>query len=442
MTIRRLRSKGRLSAAVRVLIIAGMAAGTMGQACAPPPVVPPANSSPTANAGADRTVNVNSAVTLSGAGSSDPDGDTLSFSWTQTAGTNVTLAGANTDTVSFVAPSTAEALSFQLSVDDGNGGTDTDSVNVLVTENVVATTPTLFIANFGGDSVVGYDITNPNAVNGNLAPDANLQGAQTLLDNPSDIIVDAGGALLASNFTTPSVTGYDNASDLSGVNGNVAPSRNVQGAATLLTQPISLAVNTSNDLAFVADLVTDDIYVYANASTAAFNGNLAPTRTIQSADINNPLGINFGANDELYVANDGNNNVLVFANASNLNGNVQPSRIIQSNSFTVNQLFDVFIDGNDTMFVVDSGGFIYTFNNASILNGTVAPDFTLQVPPANQITAIAVDTAGNGYIVDVGNDAMYGYNNIATLNGAVNPNRTLQGANTQLNQPIRVFLLE
>ena len=66
----------------------------------------------------------------------------------------------------------------------------------------------------------------------------------------------------------------------------------------------------------------------------------------------------------------------------------------------------------------------------------------MQVPPAVQITAVAVDTAGNGYIVDVNNDAMYGYNNIATLNGAVNPNRTLQGANTQLNAPIRVFLLE
>ncbi|MBI4744614.1 MAG: IPT/TIG domain-containing protein, partial [Actinobacteria bacterium] len=54
------------------------------------------NSPPIANAGPNQTVNEGTAVNLNGAGSSDPDGDTLSYNWTQTAGPAVTLNNPNT----------------------------------------------------------------------------------------------------------------------------------------------------------------------------------------------------------------------------------------------------------------------------------------------------------------------------------------------------------
>lgn len=44
--------------------------------------IDPVNEAPTAQAGVDRTVNVNDMVMMSGANSSDPDGDTLSYTWT------------------------------------------------------------------------------------------------------------------------------------------------------------------------------------------------------------------------------------------------------------------------------------------------------------------------------------------------------------------------
>jgi hypothetical protein len=56
------------------------------------------------------------------------------------------------------------------------------------------------------------------------------------------------------------------------------------------------------------------------------------------------------------------------------------------------------------------------------------------------LTAIAVDANGVGYIVDNTLNAVYSYDNIATRNGTIAPDRTLQGAATQLNGPIRVFL--
>jgi len=93
------------------------------------------NQNPVANAGTDQTVDPGDTVTLSGAGSTDPDGDTLTFAWTQTAGPAVTLVGASSASPNFVAPdvTTDTVLSFQLTVMDGNGGSATDSVSVSVT---------------------------------------------------------------------------------------------------------------------------------------------------------------------------------------------------------------------------------------------------------------------------------------------------------------------
>ena len=83
-----------------------------------------------------------SAVTLT-AVAADSDGDVTSYSWTQTAGTPVTLTGADTATLSFTAPSVTEdtELTFSLSVTDDDE--EAAAVSGIVTVTPVLTTFTV-----------------------------------------------------------------------------------------------------------------------------------------------------------------------------------------------------------------------------------------------------------------------------------------------------------
>jgi MYXO-CTERM domain-containing protein len=96
-----------------------------------------ADRSPIAAAGPDRTVSHGATVFLDGSGSTDPDGDPLTFAWAQTAGPTVTLTSAGGAVASFTPPpaaATATLLSFRLTVSDGISSS-TDSVDVTVGAN-------------------------------------------------------------------------------------------------------------------------------------------------------------------------------------------------------------------------------------------------------------------------------------------------------------------
>ena len=120
------------------------ACGGSKKADSPPNILPPANASPTVDAGADQMVNEAVVVTIQGVGG-DADGSVASYSWTEISGSTVAISGADTATATFDAPTTATrlTLTFELTVTDNQGATATDVVTiivdpVLVTQSVVA----------------------------------------------------------------------------------------------------------------------------------------------------------------------------------------------------------------------------------------------------------------------------------------------------------------
>ena len=113
------------------------------------------NGPPVANAGPDQSGFLKRVlVTLNGTLSADPDLDTLSFLWSQTAGPTETLAGNTTANPTFT-PALAGVYAFRLDVGDLDGGTDSDTVLV----DVQNQPPTAALVATPTSAVVGVDIS-------------------------------------------------------------------------------------------------------------------------------------------------------------------------------------------------------------------------------------------------------------------------------------------
>ncbi|WP_162802239.1 PKD domain-containing protein [Ornithinimicrobium murale] len=102
-------------------------------------VTDPVNQAPVAEAGQDAPAAVGDTVTLDGTGSSDPDGDDLSYAWSlaSPAGSTAVLEGSDTAHPTFAAD-VAGTYTAELTVHDGTDTSAVDSVEITVTHRPVA----------------------------------------------------------------------------------------------------------------------------------------------------------------------------------------------------------------------------------------------------------------------------------------------------------------
>ncbi|RJE77455.1 hypothetical protein BGP78_00165 [Pseudoalteromonas sp. MSK9-3] len=120
------------------------------------------NTPPIVNAGADQQVVSGSvAVKLDGSATRDNDGDTLTYTWRQVAGSNVAITNSNATIASFDAPTvtTSEQLTFALDVSDDGVTVYTDEVIVTVSPEGSTQAPPYesTVAYNTGDKVSTYD---------------------------------------------------------------------------------------------------------------------------------------------------------------------------------------------------------------------------------------------------------------------------------------------
>lgn len=129
---------------------------------------------PTANAGADVEEKVGNEVTLDGSASSDPDGDSLTFTWSilsHPTGSSASLAGADTATPQFTPDVSGEYL-VELSVSDGTfHGSDRVVVTAVPASGRVS--GTLYVSPSGSDANAGSE-AEPLATVGAALSIANL----------------------------------------------------------------------------------------------------------------------------------------------------------------------------------------------------------------------------------------------------------------------------
>jgi hypothetical protein len=157
------------------------------------------NQSPTADASDDNDTPLaceKDTVNLDGTGSSDPDGDALTYQWEITAspaGSEATLSSTTSAQPSFQ-PDEPGSYEIELTVEDGRGGSDTDSVTVTAQSDPVA--------DAGADQQVSLDdmVTLDGADSVNPDQDCSTEGltfSWTLID-PDDIESDLGTDVQAS----------------------------------------------------------------------------------------------------------------------------------------------------------------------------------------------------------------------------------------------------
>lgn len=158
------------------------------------------NITPTAYAGIDQTVGVNTQVNLDGSWSTDANGDTLTYKWTQVSGYQVTLVGGGKSSASFT-PQESGVYTFSLTVSDGVNTSAADEVNITV--NGTNTVP---VADAGDDQVVYLPITV--TLDGSRSIDGNgdqIIYTWKLLSGPKDVTL--SNATDKSPAWTPDTTG-------------------------------------------------------------------------------------------------------------------------------------------------------------------------------------------------------------------------------------------
>ena len=166
------------------------------------------NQPPIANAGYDQSVAANTNVILNGTASVDQDGSIVSYAWNQASGPAVTIIDANSSTASFVAPEikgepgTSNAFTFNLTVTDDNGDTNTDQIIV----NVATVPNQPPVANAGADQNV---TANTNVtLNGSASIDndgsiVSYTWSQT--DGPAVTLTNSNTSL--ASFIAPEIKG-------------------------------------------------------------------------------------------------------------------------------------------------------------------------------------------------------------------------------------------
>lgn len=162
------------------------------------------NQPPVASIVLSSSAQAGSTVTLDGTASSDPDNDSLTYVWTQTAGPSVVLSATDAAQVTFTAPDvTADTvLTFRLSVDDGHGANNatTSSITILPASSNQAP-----VANAGSAQTVtaGANVTLQGSA---TDPDGDTIASYqwTKVSGPS--IALNGATTATATFTAPSVT--------------------------------------------------------------------------------------------------------------------------------------------------------------------------------------------------------------------------------------------
>jgi DNA-binding beta-propeller fold protein YncE len=387
------------------------------------------NKYPVANAGRNITVNEGTFVSLNASNSQDPDGDTLTYNWRQTntqGSSSVALGGANKPLATFTAPSNLESdniLTFELTVNDGKGGTGTDIVEILVKDSQPDARDyydegsTLFGSKRYEEAIEQYDkalAINPNYIDALNAKGGALYNLERYteaiemldkalaIDPNSEYAVDVKGKAVARLEETKPILRTEEEEYLFVRVWGSEGTENGQ-----LDGPEGIAIDSSGN-----------VYVADTNRIQKFTADGKIIKTWYSSGL---YGIAVDSSDNVYVSDNNNNRIQKFT---------ADGKFITSwgSSGTENGQFDepedIAVDSSDNVYVAD-------FENNRIQKFTADGKF-IKTWYSSGSSGVAIDSSGNVYVSDYGNDRIQKF----TADGKFIPSWGSSGTeNGQFNEP-------
>ena len=289
------------------------------------------NTAPVANAGGDRTVSVRTLVTLSGSGA-DANGDALSYRWDLSGptGSTATLSNATTALPGFT-PDVAGNYGAQLTVSDGQGGSNTSTATITAllapvanagAAQVVATGSTVTLDGSASTTSTSGPLsyawtlsTRPVGSNATISGAttvrptfladvsgtyvASLQVTDSLGTSPASTVTITGDRAPVANAGAAQAVTIGTAVTLDGTGSTDADNDPLTYQWTLGTRPVGSASALSRSTAarptftpdvagsYVASLVVSDgKFSSAAASITVMAGNPPPLFTLSTASLN------------------------------------------------------------------------------------------------------------------------------------------------------------
>lgn len=223
--------------------------------------------------------------------------------------------------------------------------------------------------------------------------------------------------------------------------GNAAPTAVLTSTGNIVS-PIDVAIDTSNNLLYVAD--GQNILVFSGESTFSGNINTPPVRTINFTFTVGAIFLNESANT-LFIADATDNAVDILPSASIASGTgailVSP---IAGTSTGLNVPNGINQDSAGRVIVTNAGSpaSITIFPAAIVPSGgnvgasaVITGSSTGLTVPGEMAFNGSADTSGDLYVADTQKPGILVYQNIGAASSTLNlvPGRTISGSGTGLN---------